>query len=311
MDRRLTRDDFIKTRRFWRESGMVNRWGVCTEYELLPTPRGGLDEHYQTQRRPGEYYLHAKHPHPLTDADHWIPYKPLDKYPDLFLRFARHSKTPASAERALNWSLVYGVLGLETDYHQGWGGGPKDSLQAFDAEVARAAGVLALYEAALNEDYEAAEHLVLNEYPQISAELWTLDIEEDRIPALISEAVGVHSNGDYLAYALEAASWIVEETVKGSCYRTLRPEGRRNPSELTGGWAFRNLRGAMYLQMYWLIDMGGNVTRCKQCGGIVSLSPPLPGARKPPQHKKFCNDACRQRYHYHNKTKPRRQGKRS
>jgi hypothetical protein len=294
-------------RRFWRESGSVNRWGICTEYELVPSPRGGLDEYYQTQRRPSEYHLSAKHPHPLTDTVHWTLYKPLDKYPDLFLRFARLTKAPASPQRALNWCLTYGVLGLENDYHRGWSGGPKENLEAFDTEVIRATGVLALYEAALNEDYEAAKHLVLNEYPHISAELWGLDIEEVGITASISEMVEVHSGGDYLAYALEAASWIVEETVRGSCFPSLRPEGGRNPYELRGGWGFRNLRGAMYLQMYWLMEMGGNVVPCRWCGAIVSLSPPSPGTRKPPQHKQFCDDACRQRDYYHNTVKPRRQ----
>jgi hypothetical protein len=201
----------------------------------------------------------------------------------------------------------YGVLGLQDDYHLGWSGGPKESLVAFDSEVTRAARVLALYEAALNEDHEVAERLVLNEYPQVSAELWALDIEAGAEIALIPEAVEVHSGGDYLAYALEVATWVVEETVRQSCYRTLNPQGSRDPADVSGGWAFRNLRGAMYLQMYWLMEMGGNVTRCRYCGRIVSLYSPTPGARKPPQHKKFCNDACRQRYHYHNKTKPRRQ----
>lgn len=311
MDQRVTKDNFDKTRRLWRESRSVNRWGVCTDYKLVPTPRSGLDKHYQTQRRPSEYYISAKHPHPLTDTNNWTTYKPLDKYPDLFLRFARLSKSPSSPQRALDWCLAYGVLGLDNDYHWGWSGGPNESLGAFDAEVDRAAGVLALYEAALNEDYEAAEDLVLNEYPQISAELWSLDIKEDATSARISEMVEVHSGGDYLVYALEAASWIVEEIVRESCYQTLRPEGRRNPSELSGGWGFRNLRGAMYLQMYWLMEAGGNVALCRYCARIVSLSAPSPGKRKPPQHKQFCDSACRQRYHYHNKTKPRRQQKRS
>ena len=68
------------------------------------------------------------------------------------------------------------------------------------------------------------------------------------------------------------------------------------------------LYGAMYLQMYWLMAAGGNVTRCKYCGRIISLASPGPDARKTRQDKKFCDDACRQRHHYHTKTKPKRQG---
>lgn len=70
----------------------------------------------------------------------------------------------------------------------------------------------------------------------------------------------------------------------------------------------REFAGAMYLQMYWLMAAGGNVTRRKYCGRIISLTSPVPGARKTRQDKKFCDDACRQRHHYHTKTKPRRQG---
>lgn len=70
----------------------------------------------------------------------------------------------------------------------------------------------------------------------------------------------------------------------------------------------REFAGAMYLQMYWLMAAGGNVTRRKYCGRIISLTSPVPGARKTRQDKKYCDDACRQRHHYHTKTKPRRQG---
>ena len=66
----------------------------------------------------------------------------------------------------------------------------------------------------------------------------------------------------------------------------------------------------MYLQMYWLMAAGGNVTRCKYCGRIISLTYPLSGgARKTRQDKKFCDNACRQRHHYHTQTKLKRQGK--
>jgi hypothetical protein len=68
------------------------------------------------------------------------------------------------------------------------------------------------------------------------------------------------------------------------------------------------LYGAMYMQMYRLIAAGGNVTRCKYCGRIISLASPGPDARKTRQDKKFCDDACRQRRHYRTKTKPKRQG---
>ena len=85
-------------------------------------------------------------------------------------------------------------------------------------------------------------------------------------------------------------------------------EWSRSPSGVTATWNFKNPLGAMYLQMYWLMGTGGDITRCRYCGRIISLTSPLPGARKTRQDKKFCDDACRQRHHYHTRTKLRRQG---
>jgi hypothetical protein len=252
------------------------------------------------------YSLHARRPLLLTEADSsaWKTYKPLEDYPDLFLKFARLARRPRSEERALAWCREYGVLGLAGDHHWGWTGENKalnahETLTAFDAEVERAAGVLALYDAALNRDGEAAEHYVREKYPQVSAELDPgFRLGEDWDSSVIGELVNLYGKGDYLAYALEAAAFVVESTVRGSCYPILRSEGSRDPADVSGGWGFKNLRGAMYLQLYWLMAAGGNVVRCKFCGGVISLASSAPGARKPRDDKKYCDDVCRQRNHY-------------
>ena len=115
-----------------------------------------------------------------------------------------------------------------------------------------------------------------------------------------------------LPYALQTASYLVTSNVREECYQNLLYPGFPNskvsdPSGLNGGWVFKSLYGAMYLQMYWLMAAGGNVTRCQYCSRIISLTSPLPGgARKTRQDKKFCDNACRQRHHYHTKTKPKR-----
>ena len=98
-------------------------------------------------------------------------------------------------------------------------------------------------------------------------------------------------------------------TVQAQCRPTLYlPEGGSDPSQVSASWGFKGLYAAIYLQMYWLMAAGGNVTRCKYCGRIIYLTSPVPGARKTRQDKQYCNNACRQRHHYHTKTKPRRQG---
>lgn len=303
MKRPVYGDDFEGIAPLWRDPRRVNRWGICVAGYELREPRRGS---------PHGHWLAAKYPLQLTDAgsEHWRTYKPLEKQPDLFLRFARLSRQPASRQRALDWCGQYGVLGLAGDYHWGWTGENRahqayEPLEGFDAELSRAAGVLALYEAALNRDYEAAKYYACEKYPQISAELWAAGVRRNWDDSLVREMVQVHSGGDYLAYALRAASWIVELTVRESCYLTLRAEESSDPSDVSGGWGFKNLRGAMYLQMYWFMAAGGNATRCKYCGSVIYLSSSRPGARKTRQDKKFCDDACRQRYHYHNRIKPR------
>ena len=66
-----------------------------------------------------------------------------------------------------------------------------------------------------------------------------------------------------------------------------------------------------YLQFYWLVTSHSELSRCKQCGRIISYAPPVPTtenkkARKPRRDKEFCDSRCRQNYHYHNRVKPAR-----
>lgn len=301
--RPVGRQDFEGTTPPIRDAEQVNRWGVCLDGYELRTYSFALA---QRQRLKASRHLL------LSDAgDHWKTYKPLEEQSDMFLKFARLSRQNASADRALGWCGKYGVLGLAGDYHWGWTGENSahrtyEDLAAFDAEVERAAGVLALYEAALNRDREAAEHYAFERYPQISAELGGVRHDVAWDPASAADMVESFGNGDYLAYALEAAAFLVESTVRESCFPTLRAELSSRPTEMVGGWGFKNLRGAMYLQMYWLMSSGGNFARCQYCGGVISLSSTSPGARKPRGDRKFCDDNCRQKHHYH-KTKHRRE----
>lgn len=307
--RKVGGHDFKKTTRSWREAEEVKRWAVYTQYESRPSRRRALDGYFQTTRRPGEYHLAAaSDPYgALTNDTNWTKYKPLET-PDLFLEFARLAKHPTSDERALSWAHRYGVLGLAGDHHSGWYGGEGESVTAFDEQVVRAAGILSLYEAVLNKDADSAARLILEEYPSLSAE--TLGaitasgrVDKKSIMHIVDEGFG----GDYLAYALETACWLVETTVRTYCYPTLRPEGASDPSALGNSWGFKTLLGAMYLQMYWLIAAGGDVVRCKYCSDIITLDRPAIGVRKPPKHKLFCSNACRQSDYYRRKTKPRRQ----
>ncbi len=91
-------------------------------------------------------------------------------------------------------------------------------------------------------------------------------------------------------------------------------EGPLTVDQLTNCLQPRNLIGAMYLQFYWIITSGHELPRCKQCRDIIpyALSPSRPGSgrkHKTHKNKQFCDDRCRQNYHYQNRVKPKRNGR--
>ena len=168
-----------------------------------------------------------------------------------------------------------------------------------------------MYEAALNGDEEAAKDIVLGEF------LWVgpfpylrKKVSEQEFAADLAESVERSWGGSYIAYALENAVDLVTVTVQAECRQTLYlpEEGCSDPSQVSSGWGFSGLYAVVFLQMYFLMAAGVNITRCKYCGRIISLASLQSGTRKTRRDKQFCNDACRQRHHYHTKTKPRRQG---
>lgn len=173
---------------------------------------------------------------------------------------------------------------------------------------------MALYEAVLSGDSDKARGVSLEGYPLVDEGVRfyaRLGLCRKCVNRKILDTVEGVYGGDFLSYAWAT---VVEE-VSDMVHRRCRPfllfeEGSHDPTKVWDRWSFFDLLGAMYLQMYWLIAAGGNVTRCDYCARIVSLARPGPGTRKPPQHKRFCDKACRQSYHYHNKVKPRRQGSR-
>jgi len=313
---RLGKDDFDRTSELMNSPTVgASEWGVCQEYVLqeLPQAAGEGNRSYQ---------LVPKYPFSPDQRDKWRMYKPLEDVPDLFLKFAKLYEHDGSIEPIIEWVHRYGSL--EKGHRQGYG--KPQEIENFSWNVSMAAGILALYEAVLNGDRKKARSLILEEFCQVSLHWHRLfrsppegidlrslaDVPRDVAVALISETVEQDHNGDYLEYALWSIVSVVDARVRYSCQPNLylgRGHHRNDPSKVKASWSFRSLQAAMYLQMYWLIAAAGDVTRCRYCGGIISLASPQAGARKTRQDKKFCNDACRQRQHYHTKTKPRRQSK--
>lgn len=256
-----------------------------------------------------------RYPISPSKGDTWREYEPLTDTPDLFLKFARLHEKGNPVKSVVEWVHQYGVLG-EEPRSRAYSG--TQDLTTFGRRSAEAAGTLALYEAAVNKDIKRAKSVVLEEFPFVTPTGQLLQgSEKNGVPlcehCIAKEIAGIVETiyrGDYLAYALSTAVENINDVVRVRCRPWLILDDlSRDSARVADRWTFDDLLGAMYLQMYWLVAAGGNVTRCEYCMRIVSLARPSPGVRKPPQHKRFCSKACRQSYHYHNKVKLRRQAK--
>ncbi len=221
-----------------------------------------------------------------------------------------------------------------------------DPLDGFRDEAIIAAAALKVYEAALCRREKEARELVFFEFPfmelthgfnrswweSVARMYFGEHLTDDLQTAIPS---GVRQTNDFarqnqeattnfimhfvsrfdlnlLEHAFSLSAMIAEQRIQALCYpKTVlaAPEGEYSPTNLKSGWGYRNLLGAMYLQMHWLMTSGGDVARCEHWGRIISLAKaPIPGARKPPRHKRFCNEYCRYNHHYQVKKKPAREG---
>jgi hypothetical protein len=277
MQRRVTPEDLKLTAELMQQQGL-SKWWVCDEYRL------------QGEEIVARYALPwalVPGSPPLTGEEelHWRSYEPLEETPDLFLKLARLHKEPNFAEAALAFSHKYGVLG-GTSTKGGWLLLLGDNLRNFREEASRAWTILKMYEAVLNRDWMAAKPLLIADEAYGGVGNWPFEDSPDT----------------YLLFALRGAAHMVAHTVEELCTPTLRfAESARlpqvHPSGIESAWWFDNLLGAAYLQMYWLMTSGGNITRCETCGQVISLAKPHPDGRKRRRDKRFCDDACRQAHH--------------
>jgi hypothetical protein len=144
--------------------------------------------------------------------------------------------------------------------------------------VGQAAGTLSLCEAVLNRDGHRVERAILIELPYVGF-WWHMFNELPDKPAHmdreftareIAESVEEIYSGDYLVYALDTLVDEVQRIVGSLCSRALRVEkGSSEPTKVTATWRFKSLLGAMYMQMYWLMASGSELTRCEYCGRLI------------------------------------------
>jgi hypothetical protein len=272
MRRKLNADDFKLTTGPGTQLDSGSWWAVHDSYEL----QGGEIVGYPYIDEEGSTIVWG--------------YSPLKDEPDLFLKFARLYDKPDFEAAALDWCERYGLPG---------GSGRKKKLRAshifmsedeaprrmpisaFRELAAEAHRVLLIYEAVLNRDEKVALTLI---HSEDLARLQSLDLTE------------VELGRQALALTLHSACGIVNDVVHDYCAPRLASTGV-NSLEIRSSWAFGNLLGAMYLQMYWLMASGENVARCEYCGQIISFARSHPESRKRRSDKRFCDDACRQAHH--------------
>jgi hypothetical protein len=293
--RRISRDDFVKTSELLRQTESGTRsWEVCEEYEPREPDEPSCHDYLAFEITP-KYSPNRE--------DKWRTYHPLEDTPDLFLKFARLYRggrdryvDSVFVRSILEWVHKYGLLGYSDNSYLG---GPKETISNYAGSAYWAAGILAMYEAALNSDEVAAKSAILEEFLSVdSIASGVRRMGERRFAEFKAKQIEKRWNGSYVRYALTTAMELVTFAVRDECFQVLHPiEGVSDPSQISTAWHFKRLYGAMYLQMYWLMAAGGDVTRCQYCGRIISLARPHPEGRKRRRDKRFCDDACRQAHH--------------
>jgi hypothetical protein len=287
------------------------RWRVYERYEVLPAPDGSAWRYVRAVGRDGGQPRCIHSYNPLTDT------------PYLFLEFARIVERREPYRALLDWFAKYGLPGMteepQSEDREHWKdmdfprlahddrGGTKDRIEVIWELAQQYNEALTLYEAALSRDEGKLERALDGWHGPEDAETGGRDQktkanprEASRTDALVSAAlhqVIEYATGDLYIYAYP--------------YIAYPHDQRLSVDKLTRSWGARNLLGAMGLQFYWLITSAGELAHCGYCGRIISYAPPIPSGenrknRKPRADKKFCDDRCRQNYHYHNRVKPSR-----
>ncbi len=285
MRRRIGADDFRGARGLvpqflkgpWEGDGTSELWWVCDDYEVH-----------------GDKLVATFPLKKIEGRSRWRSYRPLEEAQDLFLKFVRLHEAPDFEKAVLRFCRKYGALHHTTGDEQ-----REYTLSEFRLEAWRAWIVLRLYEAALNQDRQAAALLLYSGLEEMQECLFALGMTGLKRSFLLTE---FSEDVLWQDAAVRAVTTIVGGAVHKYCFLGLvlhSGEDRfpAHPSHIKSTIGFRNLLGVMYLQLYWLLASGGNLARCEHCGYPISLARPTPDGRKRRRDKRFCDDACRQAHH--------------
>jgi hypothetical protein len=328
MRRRLSRQDLLDSGAPFREEGRAStfRWRVYENYQLV-------------RSKSRTSYFRA------AGTDIGDAYEPITEVPYLYLEFARLEEQRDRGDAMARWISKYGLLGLQRyersvpvtrqRFRTGYTrvgihpaseysdqGGPDETFGGFWEEVKHANTALTHWEAALSADEDQLEQALLQRRDTHFGSKHAYLESIRRTYTTRANKAGVSYIDILIHDATFHALTSVQEVLQAFAYPYIAsgaprlrqiPERLYSPDGLAATWWPRNLLGAMYLQMYWLMTSSGDLARCKYCGRVISYTPPIPvgeehKVRKPRKDKEFCDSRCRQNYHYHNRIKPARQG---
>jgi hypothetical protein len=225
------------------------------------------------------------------DLERWRSFQPLKEEPDLFLRFSRIWQEKNFPGAAVAFAHRFGLpraTGTESRPFQP----TRLSLREFFEESQRAWVALSLYETVLNKDGASARAL-LEEHRHLDAGLE--NCYKHMQPTSADVVPLTPLQGAVAGYARIIYGMVRELSSQSVSVTFDRPD--LDPTSVKVTWSFDNLLGALYLQMWWVVTSSGELSRCEQCGRLISLSRPDPGGRKRRSDKRFCDDACRQAQH--------------
>jgi len=259
-----------------------------------------------------------------SQALEWRRYRPLEEAKDLFFEFVRLYEAEDFTASALGWVKRYGFpmefyyegfksatplshilarqSALELVPEEEWRhvegeprwqplvthlwqqsreDPPSMAIEELQAEAYLAWDTLAHYEAYVNYEPERALYLSNGDLnPRYDA--FVKRMSKERALEIIRDG------------ARRLAETTVTDKVNEHCFLTpLGKEFHEGP-ESKWAWGFQDLRGAMYLQMKWVMERGVTVGRCKWCNEAFPRRGPQ--GHKSPRTKRFCNDACRMAY---------------
>ena len=244
-------------------------------------------------------------------------YKPLEEYPDLFLKFTQvvekeEEIQDVGLKELKNWGENYGILAKDTPNPliteeqtlkdiEGGKFTNLERLSDFNWALTFAFRKLTLYEAVLRHDEKELRERIKpkvkkenNKWDfEIDKKIVTYNLIEKYIPEIPVKSVSKPKLNQVKLEKL-ALGYIFSEVSNNLNKNGLIPckpeinyvENTIGKYEIKPKWSFQTLWGAMLMQFYWVLVSISNKIRCKRCGKFF--------VRKEGSRALYCSE-CREK----------------